>query len=224
MSWWEIFMLHPCLEDTWNWGPWGAFCSSTGHAHRVVRRGSMRRKWGVLKNARKRWRILIKVTAKPIIKICVSHNLGSFRALMLLQTHCLEHICIIMQLKWSTAKRRYSKDQTAVGKLNTICHEMNPLSPQDTSRCIVWLPATYWEYPSGQCIQTHPLSNQTAKTQSNWKFQIKNLRYMNEKEEKTCWSQSAQLACLLKSPLPQLPVAGSEIHCQNSKDTTVISR
>jgi hypothetical protein len=129
-----------------------------------------------------------------------------------------------MQLKWSTAKRRYSKDQTAVGKLNTICHEMNPLSPQDTSRCIVWLPATYWEYPSGQCIQTHPLSNQTAKTQSNWKFQIKNLRYMNEKEEKTCWSQSAQLACLLKSPLPQLPVAGSEIHCQNSKDTTVISR
>jgi hypothetical protein len=114
---WEIFLLHP------GWGylehaQW-AFCN-TRHAHWVVRWG-MRGKWGMLENARQRWGILLKLTAKPIIKTPTSHDLCAFGTLMLLQTECLEHICIIVQFKRCTAKDKVARwSELQMGQLTTI--------------------------------------------------------------------------------------------------------
>lgn len=133
LSSWKISMIHPwlgCLAHTlW------AICN-TGHAHWIVRwGGGMRGKWGVLENARKRWWIFIKLTAKPFIKIRVSHGLCNFRVLMLLQTHGLEHIwIIIMHIKRCTAKdwtTSISELQLGDWKLLT----WNALSPQE----IMWM-------------------------------------------------------------------------------------
>lgn len=93
-------MLNPSLQNTRDWGPRWVF-TCTRHT-RIVGGARVRWKRRTLENAREGGRILLKIT-ETIIKISVSHDLCTIAALLLLQAHGLEHVCIIMELEWSTA-------------------------------------------------------------------------------------------------------------------------
>ena len=97
---WEVLMFHPSLQNTRDRRPLSAFTCTWC---KTIIWGA--RMWSMLKKPRNQRRTFLVhiATNTIIIKISVTQNLYTITTLLLLQAHCLKHIRIIMEFKWSTA-------------------------------------------------------------------------------------------------------------------------